>query len=52
MDKEFWTFITKNDYQVPEAHTLENLTEILSSYLGSTDPKLRDDIGYVVLLIG
>jgi hypothetical protein len=48
MDKEFWTFITKNDYQVPEGHTLENLTEILFSYLGSTDPKLRDDIGYVV----
>lgn len=48
MDKEFWTSIAGNDYQVPEGHTLENLTDILFSYLGSTDPDLRDEIGYTV----
>lgn len=48
MDKEFWTTIARNDYQIPAEHTLENLTEILFSYLGSTDPELRDDIAYIV----
>ena len=48
MDKEFWISLAKNDYQVPQGHTLENLTEILFSYLSSTDPELRDDIAYVV----
>src|SRR5215216_2732223 len=48
MDKEFWGSLAKNDYKIPEGHTLENLTEILFSYLASTDPQLRDDIAYVV----
>lgn len=48
MDKDFWVSIAKNDYKVPDGHTLENLTEILFSYLGSTDPELRDDIAYIV----
>ena len=48
MDKEFWGSIAKNDYRVPERHTLENLTEVLFSYLGSTDPELRDEIAYIV----
>lgn len=48
MDKDFWISIAKNDYAVPEGFTLENLTEILFSYLGSTDPELRDDIAYIV----
>lgn len=48
MDKDFWTSIANNDYQIPEGHALENLTDILFSYLGSTDPEFRDDIGYVV----
>lgn len=48
MDKDFWNSISKNDYKVPAGHTLENLTDILFSYLGSTDPELRDDIAYVV----
>src|SRR6266498_2611721 len=48
MDKEFWISIAKNDYQVPKEYTLENLTDILLSYLGSTDPELRDDIAYIV----
>ncbi len=48
MDKDFWNSIAKNDYQIPEGYTLENLTDILFSYLGSTDPDLRDDIAYIV----
>ncbi len=48
MDKDFWNSIAKNDYQIPEEHTLDNLTDILFSYLGSVDPELRDDIAYVV----
>src|SRR5512147_163416 len=48
MDKSFWISVAQNDYQVPDGHTLENLTEIIFSYLGSTDPELRDDIAYVV----
>src|SRR5512143_344441 len=48
MDKDFWTSIANNDYQIPEGHALENLTDILFSYLGNTDPELRDDIAYVV----
>lgn len=48
MDKGFWTAISNNDYKIPEGYNLENLTEILFSYLGSTDPELRDDIAYMV----
>lgn len=48
MDKEFWISIAKNDYKIPEGHTLENLTDILFSFLGSTDPELRDEIAYIV----
>jgi uncharacterized protein DUF2785 len=48
MDKEFWVSIAKNDYAVPEGHTLSELREMLFGYLGSTDPELRDDIAYGV----
>lgn len=48
MDKDFWVSIAKNDYAIPEGHTLENLTDILFSYLSSVDPELRDDIAYFV----
>ena len=48
MDKDFWASLAKNDYQVPDGHTLENLTEVLFGYLGSTDPELRDEIAYIV----
>ena len=48
MDKEFWISLGKNDYAIPEGHTLEELTKTLFSYLGSTDPELRDDIAYIV----
>jgi hypothetical protein len=48
VDKEFWISLAKHDYKVPEGHTLEELTKTLFSYLGSTDPELRDDIAYIV----
>jgi hypothetical protein len=48
MDKDFWVTIARNDFQIPDGYTLANLTDILFSYLGSTDPELRDDIAYIV----
>lgn len=48
MDKEFWVSIAKNDYKIPEGHSLDELTKTLFGYLGSTDPALRDDIAYIV----
>lgn len=48
MDKDFWAAIARNDYAIPEGHTLDNLSGILFSYLGSTDPELRDQIAYEV----
>lgn len=47
MDKDFWASIAKDDYKIPEGHTLENLTNILFSFLSSTDPELRDEIAYI-----
>lgn len=46
MDKEFWVETYKNNCEIPEGHTLEELTREIFSYLGSTDPELRDEIGY------
>jgi len=51
VDKDFWVSIAKNDYKIPEGHSLEELTKTLFSYLGSTDPELRDDIAYIVYAI-
>jgi hypothetical protein len=48
MDKEFWFSLARNDFQIPEGYTHSNLTEILFSYLASTDPDLRDEIAYTV----
>ena len=48
MDKGFWISLATKDYAVPDGYSLENLTELLFSYLGSTDPELRDDIAYIV----
>jgi len=48
MDKEFWTELGKNSYEIPAGHTLSELTQEVFSYIGSTDPELRDDIGYTV----
>ncbi len=48
MDKEFWFSLSRKDFQIPEGYTHSNLTEILFSYLASTDPDLRDEIAYTV----
>lgn len=48
IDKDFWVSIAKNDFKTPDGYTLEDLTEVLFGYLGSTDPELRDDIAYIV----
>lgn len=48
MDKDFWASIARNDYKIPEGHSLEELTNTVFGYLGDTDPELRDDIAYIV----
>jgi len=48
VDKGFWISIAKNDYKIPNGHSLKELTKTLFSYLGSIDPELRDDIAYIV----
>lgn len=48
MDKPFWHSVKKNNYTLPTGYALLPLTEELFSYLGSTDPELRDIIGFFV----
>lgn len=46
MDKLFWRTIQENKYAIPVDHTPTSLAAELFSYLGSTDPELRDQIAY------
>ena len=46
MDKLFWRTLQENEYAIPADHTPTSLTAELFSYLGSTDPELRDQIAY------
>jgi hypothetical protein len=46
MDKDFWLALRENKFNIPEGYDLPALTEELFSYLGSTDPELRDTIAY------
>jgi len=48
MDIDFWETLAKNDFKIPKGHTLDDLTKKLLSYIGSTDPELRDDVAYIV----
>ncbi|HUG33583.1 MAG TPA: DUF2785 domain-containing protein [Anaerolineales bacterium] len=48
MEKEFWVDLGKNEYKIPGGYELRDLTKTLFSYLGSTDPELRDEIAYTV----
>ena len=48
MDKPFWLAIRENKFAFPAGHDLAALTDELFSYLPSTDPELRDTIGYEV----
>jgi hypothetical protein len=51
MEKSFWKNIVANEFAVPEGHTAWNLTEAhLLDYLGSTDPELRDELGYAIFV--
>ena len=49
-DKAFWQQIAKNNYAVPAGGPLLALVKELSGYLASSDPELRDDIGYSTLV--
>ena len=48
MNKDFWYSIKKNKYALPNGYEVMPLTEELYSYLASTDPELRDVIGFFV----
>lgn len=45
-DETFWKSIAENDYALPEGYDLDEMTAELLSYLGASDPKVRDDIAY------
>lgn len=49
VDRAFWQSIVDSEYKLPEGHAVEPLTEELLSYLGSTDPQLRDTFAYFIL---
>ena len=50
MDKQFWKAIQENDCNIPKGYTVKSLTPELLSFLGSTDPELRDDLAYTILV--
>jgi len=50
MNKQFWKSIQENDCNIPEGHTVKSLTPELLSFLGSTDPELRDELAYAILV--
>lgn len=48
MEKEFWLSLGKNEFKIPDAYNIGELTKTLFGYLGNLDPELRDDIAYIV----
>jgi hypothetical protein len=48
-DRDFWRAIVRNGYAVPEKQQAFPLVRELSSYLGSRDPELRDDLAYSII---
>ena len=50
-DKAFWRAIAANKYQIPPNEKPFALAQELSSYLGSPDPELRDDLSYSILTV-
>jgi hypothetical protein len=48
-DRTFWSNIIKNNYRVPPNQSASTLIHELSSYLGSPDPALRDDVAYTLI---
>ncbi len=49
MDKTSWQHIIANNYALPSHPSLVQLTDLLLSYLGSTDAELRESIAYPIL---
>lgn len=49
LDSTFWRQLRADDFAVPPDHSLAALTDELVALLDSTDPELRDTIGYEVL---
>jgi len=45
MFKQFWISIKENNFAFPDGYAIESLTDELITYIGSTDPELRDTIG-------
>ena len=50
MNSSFWQALIDADYAVPEGHTPHDLALALMGSLGSTDPLLRDDFAYGILV--
>jgi hypothetical protein len=48
-DRTFWRNIVKDNYRVPQGQSASPLVQELSTYLGSPDPELRDDIAYSLI---
>jgi hypothetical protein len=48
-DRTFWRNILKDNYRVPQDQSAFPLVQELSTYLGSPDPELRDDIAYSLI---
>lgn len=49
-DKAFWQRIAASKFTPPASEPIEPLVLELSGYLASSDPELRDDIGYTTLV--
>src|SRR3954469_8819306 len=47
--RDFWRDIAKNKYAVPANQSADTLARELSTFLGSPDPELRDDLAYSIL---
>jgi hypothetical protein len=48
-DRIFWHTILKDNYRVPQGQSVFPLIQELTTYLGSSDPGLRDDIAYTLI---
>lgn len=48
-DLAYWRAIIKNNYRVPPGQSAFTLIQELSTYLGSPDPELRDDVSYSLI---
>jgi Protein of unknown function (DUF2785) len=47
-DRQFWRDIVKARFAVPMGQPIYPLLRELSTYLGSNDPELRDDLAYTI----